>query len=326
MNVMHLARAIHLPGSEKRFLFMVYDLTSYMDETGHSDDPHFHFAGMAGFVAPAETWQKFGNAWQEVLDIFNLKEPFHMKDFAHSQGQFREWKGKETKRRLLFSTLVTLLTKSDFQPIGAIVSIEDFNTLSERQRQSFLDPYYIGFQTCTKGAALEGMGHEPEKVAMVYSYNKEYGATPAQEVYSVDQAGRAEQLWHTMKRSTTYGKWMGSYASSTPAEIVQLQAADLFAYELAKEFENLLTRPQDSMRWGLQQILQLVNYPFSMIRLYDRKELLRTILESGLQFRENTEEVGPTYIQQMSSQERMLKWLRDRAALKPRDIDIEDIS
>ena len=61
----HLAMAIHPWNSRVRLMLM---LTSYMDETGHSDDPNFHFAGMAGFVAPMETWVQFGEVWQAVLD------------------------------------------------------------------------------------------------------------------------------------------------------------------------------------------------------------------------------------------------------------------
>jgi hypothetical protein len=77
-------------------------MTSFMDETGHSDDPNFHFAGMAGFIAPAELWYTVGQYWQTVLKMFSLKEPFHMKDFAHSQGQFKDWKGKEERRKSLY--------------------------------------------------------------------------------------------------------------------------------------------------------------------------------------------------------------------------------
>jgi hypothetical protein len=73
---------------------------------------------------------------------------------------------------------------------------------------------------------------------------------------------------------------MGEYDSQTPDEAVQLQVADLFAYEFSKEFENLRLRPKDSMRWALRQLIQLVDYPFGYISLLDRLELLRIIKES----------------------------------------------
>jgi hypothetical protein len=315
----HIAFSLHAPGSREKLMALV---TSYMDETGHSDDPSFRFAGMAGFVAPIDLWEKFGKTWQEILDIFNLKEPFHMKDFAHSVGQFKEWKNKETKRQLLFKTLVQLIVKIDAIPIGAIVSLDDFETLSERQRTMLLDPYYVAFQTCTRGAAIVAAAYPHEKAVMVYSYNKEFGATKPQEVYSVDQAGRAEQLWHAMKNSTDFGRWMGAYSSGSPAEIVQLQAADLFAYELAKEFQNLICRPDDNMRWGLRQILPLVTNPWPMIRLFDRKELLRLIIEGNLPYKEGTEEVSDVDEQLKSEHRKRSEWLKRRAGVEISEYDL----
>lgn len=286
-----------------------------MDESGHSASPTLHFAGMAGFVAPSDAWQKVGATWQDVLDIFHVKT-FHAKEFAHSAGEFKEWKGKETKRRLFYYGLVSTLAESGAVPVGGIVSLEDFRSLTEAQQSNFKDPYYIAFQNCTRGAAVQAAFLDPpEKVAMVYAYNQEFGALPPQETYSVDQAGDAEKLWHTIKSVTDFGNWMGGYGSSTPKDTVQLQAADLFAYELAKEFESQIVRPNDSMRWGMKQLLKLVKFPNSFIRLYDRKELLRTIIESDFPDKTGTEEVGDVDTQMFAMRHRMSSLLRKRAGL-----------
>lgn len=163
---------------------------------------------------------------------------------------------------------------------------------------------------------------QPEKVAMIYAYNQNTGTVPPQETYSIDQAGNAEQLWHVMRDSTDFGQWMGGYGSSTPKETVQLQAADLFAYELAKEFQNLITRPSDRMRWALRQILRAVNFPFHFIRLLDRKELLRIIKESQWPDQTGTEELNNN--QMVSAHEKMLKWFAERTgiSLGPEEGDI----
>lgn len=62
------------------------NLTSYMDETGHSDDPNLDYVGMAGFVAPSGSWEVFDAGWKDLMHNAGLREPFHMKDFAHSRG------------------------------------------------------------------------------------------------------------------------------------------------------------------------------------------------------------------------------------------------
>jgi len=91
-----------------------------------------------------------------------------------------------------------------------------------------------------------------------------------------------------------------------------LQIADLFAYELAKEFENLLKRPNDKMRWGLRQILKNEHFPTALISLIDRLELLRIIKESNMQFQEGIEELGDPVKQMNSIRQRMTKWMVDR--------------
>ena len=201
-----LARILHPLSSKTR---LVLALTAYMDESGHSADPALHFAGMAGFIAPGLAWDEFEKSWSAILDQFGL-EWFHMNEFAHFEGPFEGW--DEKRRRDLFGQLIGVIKKTRAIPTGAVVSVADFNSLSEGQRAAFRDPYFMAFQQCTRGACLQAYGYVGEKVSMVYAYQSEYGATDSKATVSVNQAGGAEQLWHVMKRSTVYRKWMGSYA------------------------------------------------------------------------------------------------------------------
>jgi hypothetical protein len=191
--------------------------------------------------------------------------------------------------------------------------VEDFNSLTEIQRACFKDPYYMAFQQCTRGACLQAFGHEPEKVAMVYAYQKEFGAIAPLGVFSVDQAGNAEKLWHAMKNQTIYGRWMGSYSSSSAKELIPLQAADLLAYELTKEFENLLIRPSDKMRWGLRQILPIaLAGKGPLFHFCDRREMLRFIKESQMPCQVGVEEIPDTTLQKLHTRSRTMAWLERR--------------
>jgi hypothetical protein len=282
---------------------------SYMDETGHPDDPALHFAGMAGFVAPAGAWEVFEDQWRDVLHNAGLSDPFHMKDFAHSKGQFKSWKGQKEKRELFFGRLLSIIKETKADPVGTIISIDDFRSLTLEQQSSFLDPYYVAFQKCTRGAAASAVFDPPEeKVAMVYAYNEEFGT---QEHVGVNMGGRAEQLWHSMRVLVTdIGPRMGSYASASPADIVPLQAADLFAYELCKEFENRIKRPNDRMRYGLRQIVKMAGIPLPRIDLMDRLELLRTIKEAGFADQTGVEEL--VNYDMDAAIRRMMQWTLDR--------------
>lgn len=277
-------------------------LTGYFDETGHVDDPTLHFVGMAGFVAPSEAWVNFESEWRDALQKAGLKEAFHMRDFAHSNGQFKDWKGQKVKRDLLFGRLVEIIKQTGAKPIGAAVSLRDYEALTADQHSQFRDPYYLTFQICTRGAADRAVFEPPGvRVDMVYAFNGEYGT---------NQGGQAKKLWYAIKENYVNGNKLGSYASSAPGEVCPLQAADLFAYELCHEFENRIKRPDDSMRWGLRQILKMYNIPMPTIRLFDRKELLRVIREGNLPDQTGVEELSST--QMRSAMEAMMHWLGER--------------
>jgi hypothetical protein len=278
------------------------NLVSYMDETGHSDDPALDYVGMAGFVAPLGSWEVFDAGWKDLMHNAGLREAFHMKDFAHSQGQFREWRENEPLRRALFSSAMKLIVETGATPIGALVSLSGFRSLTQTQQKSFLDPYYLVFQTVTRGAAIEAVFEDDpeEKVAMIYSNHPEYGT----------DAGRAEQLWHAIKKHYEHGNRMASYKSASPCDVSALQAADIFAYELSHEFENRVKRPAAEMRWGLRQIVGMYRIPSPQILFFDRKELLRRIKESHWPDQTGVQELANN--QEQSAQESMMKWLIER--------------
>jgi hypothetical protein len=177
--------------SKRRLSLVPENLASYADETGHPDDPNLEYVGMAGFVAPYGAWEIFAGGWQDLLRNAGLREPFHMVDFAHSRGQFESRKGKEEMREAFLGRALNLIVETRATPFGAIVSLSSFRSLTHQQQTNSLDPYYLAFQNCTRGAVVEALSEEPEeKVAMVYAYQSEYGT---------NNGGRAEQLWHDEK-------------------------------------------------------------------------------------------------------------------------------
>jgi hypothetical protein len=285
-------------------------IVSYMDETGHFNDPASKYVGMAGFAAPAEIWEPFGKLWNLTItrDPFRLTRPFHMREFAHRRGEFKGW--SEEKRQALYGRLIEMILLIKPVPIGAIVSIDDFKTLTTEQQSDLKSPYHLAFQTCTRGAAILGL--VPAEIRMVYSENIEYGAVERPHAKS-KQIGDADLLWRSIKELTIFGQWMESCSFSTPIETIPLQAADLFAYELYKEFENQQRRPNDPMRWGLRQILSLASAEHVLIRLYDRKEMLRTIVEAGMPHQDGAEEVGNIDVQWATARKARADWITTRA-------------
>jgi hypothetical protein len=270
-----MQKILHSAANRNRYLLV---LKAYMDESGHSKDPNSRFVGMGGLIAECDDWIRFEADWKAALDDVRL-EAFHMKDFAHSEGDYFGW--VENKRRKHFGALVKAIVSMKVVPVGCVVSLDAYNRAPAFIKEFYLDPYFMAFQQVTKGAALQAVftenpfvPHEPseiETVAMVYAYQAEFGAT---------ESGRAQQLWHAMKNLTNpIGRWMGSYKSEFAKNLYPLQAADLLAYELTKEFENQLSRPDDRMRWALRRILPLGGDQ-PLLQFYDDLEMIRVFLEA----------------------------------------------
>jgi hypothetical protein len=291
-------------------------LTAYMDESGHSADPRSRYVGIGGLIAEEKAWERFESEWSTALADAGIHGGFHMKDFAHRMGHYQGW--DEAKRRSLLGRLVDAIVNAKATPVGCVVSLDDYNAAPPDLQRFYQDPYYMAFQHATRGAALQALPKDypytPETVAMIYAYQSEFGATEAKAEYDERQAGRAQQLWHAMKELTMEGQWMGSYGSAYAADLYPLQAADLFAYELTKEFENLVSRPQDNMRWALRKILALNEYGTPLIQFYDSHEMLRIFIEASGQDRNASDQINDlltvSWLKKTAIRDRMLQRMK----------------
>jgi hypothetical protein len=185
----------------------------------------------------------------------------------------------------LFGRLVDVIVTIKAVPTGCVVSLNDFNAAPDFLKNFNRGPYFMVFQMVTRGAALQALPEtvpfEPETVAMVFAEQREFGATTSGSEAKERQAGAARQLWIAMKKQTSYGHWMGSFSTDSPDKVPALQAADLFAYELTKEFESLVNRPSDDMRWALRRILNPTpEHPRHLLQFYDSHEMARMYIEA----------------------------------------------
>jgi len=63
-------------------------LRSYMDESGSFGDPEIAAVSRGGVVLSTESSGAFEKEWKAILEEQNISW-LHMKDFAHSQGEFK---------------------------------------------------------------------------------------------------------------------------------------------------------------------------------------------------------------------------------------------
>ena len=221
-------------------------MISYADETGHSKDPNKEVVGIGALLASSEKWAIFDTEWKRVLRENGATEPFHMMEFSAFKGQFSLSAWDEPKRRKLLGELMSVIEMADAVPIGAVVFIKDFNSLSEAQQQQLVDPYFVAFQfvTYNLGMAAGLLNFPPIPAKMIYARQREY-------------SGRARELWRVFKAANPLvGLSMGSYEEGEPLHHAPLQAADLWAYELGRHFQYVLPQGKP-WRWAMKRLVYL---------------------------------------------------------------------
>src|SRR6266481_1114321 len=245
-------------------------LSSYCDETGHAKDPAKSHLGLAGILANSNAWEQFDQSWKYICREEGVCEPFHMTDFAAFQGQFADnhWKN-EDKRRKLIGRYLDAIESAGGIPVGAIIDIPAFNSLTQDQRSRLggdkMEPYYVAFQWVTRELAFASALTDwpPEKVSMVYAKLKKF-------------TGVAEELWIGMKEQTYLGNFMSSYARGEPADYTPLQAADLWAYELGHHFHRIIPEHR-KWRYPFTRFVQMgmnASQGHKFFEYFDRARLL----------------------------------------------------
>lgn len=226
---------------------------SYVDEAGHSKDPRRNYLCLAGLVAEETAWKQFNTDWRAACAEEGLKGPFHMMDFSAFKGQFEGW--TEQQRQGLLGKLISVIRRARAVPIGSVVSVKDFNSFEPGMRVALKDPYFMAFQPLTYNIAVAAtMQMPPGRVTMVYAHHPEHSRG----------RGSAQELWRGFRDNNPMVSFsMESYVRGEPGDHFPLQAADLWAYELAHHFEVI--RPaRKAPRWPFQQFVQMgLNYSFT---------------------------------------------------------------
>jgi hypothetical protein len=219
---------------------------AYIDESGHSKDPNRNFVCLAGLLAPSTSWEKFEPLWTAACATHGVREPFHMADFAGFRGQFKDW--TDELRKGLLGSLVAAIKAAGAIPIGSVVSTRDFDALGEQSKSRLRDPYMVAFQALTYNVAVAAaLADPPGRVTMVYAHHPEHS----------EGLANSRDLWLALRNANhTVSFVMETYQSGTPGTCLQLQAADLWAYELGHHFDVM--RPaKRHPRWAFQRFVEM---------------------------------------------------------------------
>ena len=243
----------------------------YLDETGHELDRNKLHVGVAGLMAPTESWITFDTRWAAILEQFSVQEPFHMMDFASQKGVYKNW--PERARRDLLGALVELIVGiAHVKPIGIVVCMQALNDMQESERLRLESPYFLALQHCIRNSVFDSIAEAktdliPPKIDIVLAENTGY-------------SGKGTALWNEMREVDALGvtgMFMDSIRIGTPEREPALQAADLIAYETGKFFNYTLPH-QKEPRWPYKQISLLSSSSFKHL---GKEELYSSLHASG---------------------------------------------
>jgi hypothetical protein len=213
------------------------------DESGHSRDTAF--VTMAGLVAHEESWLRLEPKWKKALKAYGLSQ-WHTIDYANSLNEYSTWKGYEEKRRGAYGEFVGLIEELDGVPLGATVSMPDWNQLSDAAKRSLVDPYYLLLQACLHRASEYRIGMSGgNKLRVIFDDNQEF-------------TGRIPKIYQLLRQELPFGdQLLASPGFASAASSAQMQAADIVAFEVRHFQDNWLKRPHLGPRWGYVQLIKM---------------------------------------------------------------------
>lgn len=148
---------------------------------------------VAGFVGKVEQWIELEREWKDCLHDFGVSA-MHMKEFAHSVGEFAPWKGDEQKRRRFLSRLISIIQTRVWHSFASAVIMEDYRKVDSKYcLTEFSKPYAYAGCTClvklrswlTKwGKGEDGIqiifeDGDTDKGDLMRAAKEYFGATPA---------------------------------------------------------------------------------------------------------------------------------------------------
>jgi hypothetical protein len=211
-------------------------VTGYFDESGDPRDaPGF---AVGGYVAETTRWLRFNRQWEEVLDLFEVPY-FHMREFAHSVGPYKSWKGDEGKRTAFVSRLIKA-TKANVS-FGACCNLlmADYKTVdAEYALSAVAPPYVLCALRCVDVVSTwaASRGHKKSEIRFVFE----------------DSPHPKGPLYDWMKKMGFPAPIFESKQSHRAFEV-----ADFLAWEHTKVIRKFIVGDFSDFRKSLQELLKI---------------------------------------------------------------------
>lgn len=254
-----------LPGEKRRRRKLV-PMQAFVDDSGHKGGPP-HFV-LAGLVAPAENWAAFSEEWAACLSETPAIPIFKMREAAGRNGHFRHFTEKERddKVRRLAKIINRYADFYTYSIIDLSAHAETWGTLALKPHH---EPYFWPFHTTIMATCFQLW---------------DLGWRERFEIFFDEQVifGPRAKLWYPVVREViNYKEPEASQilpidpVFRTDDEFLPIQAADLFAWWIRRNFDTPL---EPSFAWLVDEFSSLKGTEYS--QYYDR-ERMQAVFDEG---------------------------------------------
>ena len=247
-------------------------LYAYFDESynhrtkANPDEPLV--GTVACWLSTEELWKKFCKRWRRGLRAFGI-DHFHMKDYEARQGIYRSWSNPERVERL--RKLHRIMRDQTVYGCSMSINRDDFKekVLSLPDFANWFGKTWYAY--CVRGCIKKlAVWCERSSYSHETAIGYVFGEFPK-------QGGELDRLFREMLKTPVEKKRYrvsGTWTKVIMKEVVQLQAADVIAYELNKRAVNSVSGGRQFVRKSLDNLRLSKNFS---AEYFDRDSFMRQI-------------------------------------------------
>ena len=211
--------------------------TVYLDESGvHSGS---NTVVVAGYISNATEWGNFCREWGEILESEGVQY-FHMTDFESCYGQFEGW--TEERKRPFLNKLLNVISQQAFVGVGMVATRQLYEALSKESQYLCENIYGLAAMFC-----WWELGRILTKADAWMNLVMGRGARGFGTINVIYQEDKKFREWNE-------GTRIRALSTADMKEFLPLQAADMLAYELWKEWNRRSDKSRRDIRYPLKQL------------------------------------------------------------------------
>jgi hypothetical protein len=226
---------------------------AYFDASGSGLDPKVKVISVGGFVAHESVWATFEAEWRAVLQRFGVNE-LHMRDYAHSRGEFTGWEQDRPKRDAFMQAITRTIREGGVQTFGASLPLALHRLYNQRYcLEETIGPPYAMAAMAALASGTQWRDHnnvnEPISFFVEKGDNQQTEFRRYMETrihWGLDDYNVSQPIF-LQKRSKS--------ADGTVRCLVPFQACDFIAYEQAKALTDLIVHRKRQVRQSLRNAI-----------------------------------------------------------------------